>query len=191
MSTAPGTPKGKAGKGIKSVFKDKRVLYGAAGVGAIGLVVLLKKGNAPATADGSGSSGQPISPANLDSSGTDNYNAISSIGQAWEDTWNQQFQGFSSQLGDISNQLGQINGPTATQPPTTGPAVKPAGGAGHGTGPGWGWYKVKAGDSYASIEKNATVSAANLFKFNTKAALNRLTPGEWVKTRSAAGPRPS
>lgn len=193
MSTKPASPKALGKKGL-SIFKDKRVLYGVAGVGALGLVVLLRKGTGAATADGGGTAGQPISPANLDSSGTDNYNAIASIGQAWQDTWNQQFQGFSDQLGNISDQLGAINGPTAgtpSTPPGKEPTAHPSTGpAGHGTAKNWGWYQVKPKDTYATIEKKGGVSAANLFAFNTKNALNRLTVGEWVKTRSGAGPRP-
>lgn len=193
MSTTKPPAGGKPGK-KGSILKDKRVLYGIAGVGAVGLVVLFKKGGGAATADGGGTAGQPISPANLDSSGTDNYNAIASIGQAWQDQWTQAFGQFSDQLGGISDQLGAINGPTAgvpTTPPGKEPTAHPSTGpAGHGTGKNWGWYQVRPGDSYATIEKKAGVSSSNLFAFNTKNALNRLSVGEWVKTRSAAGPRP-
>jgi hypothetical protein len=191
MTSPTGTPPKGKGKGGKSLFKDKRVLYGVAGVGGIGLIVLLRKGTAPATASGDGTSGQPISPANLDSSGTDNYNAIASIGQAWQDQWTQAFGQFSDQLGDISDQLGQVNGPTATTPPpSTKPATKPTNTVGHGTAPGWGWYTVKPGDNYAKIEKAAGISWSTLLGLNGKGNLNRLDVGEKIKTRYAAGPKP-
>lgn len=190
MTSPTGTPPKGKGKGGKSLFKDKRVLYGIAGVGGIGLIVLLRKGSAPATASGDGSSGQPISPANLDSSGTDNYNAIASIGQAWQDQWTQAFGQFSDQLGDISDQLGQVNGPTATPPPVSGPAVKPTNTVGHGTAKNWGWVQVKPHDTYASLEKNNSISYQTLLGLNGAGNLNRLTVGEWIRTRYAAGPKP-
>lgn len=91
------------------LLKDKRVQLAAAAAAVLGLVVLLKKGTGDQSAAGT-SGGSALNTGTLDSTGTDSYNAIGQIGQAWSDTWNQWFQQFSDQLGGLQDQLG--GGPT-------------------------------------------------------------------------------
>lgn len=55
---------------------------------------------------------------------------------------------------------------------------------------GTGWYKVRKGDTLASIAKRFKIPVSNLFELNTKNALNRLSPGEAVRVRGRAGPKP-
>lgn len=139
-------------------LKDKRVQLAAAGAAVLGVVVLLRKGSGDASAAGSDQSGQSINTGTLDSTGTDSYNAISQLGQAWQDEWNNAFQGFSDQLGDISDQLGQINGPSApspTNPPTTLPSKTPVPGPTKKPAP-----KPAAKKTYVTATKFTTSGAA-------------------------------
>lgn len=196
MSTATtGKPAGKASGKLGALFKDKRVQIGAAGAAALGLIVLLKRGGSTPGAgesDPTGQGGSSINTGTLDSTGTDSYSAIAQLGQAWDDTWNQQFAGFQSSLTGIQGQLDQLGqAPPTTTPIGGGPATAPATGgkAGHGTGPLWGWYQVKKGDSFASIEQKTKVSDATLKGLNK--GTGHLDVGDWLKFRSAAGPRPS
>lgn len=192
MSTATVPGKPAAGK-LGHLFKDKRVQIGAAAAAALGLIVLLKRGTGTPGAgqsDPTGQGGSSINTGTLDSTGTDSYSAIAQLGQAWDDTWNTQFQGFQSTLTGIQGQLDQLGQAPPTTPIGGGPAVTPAPGkAGHGTGPLWGWIKVKKGDSFASIEKATGVSDSLLKGLNP--GTGHLDAGDWLKFRSAAGPRPS
>lgn len=127
MTATSGPPKGK-GKGGKFGFlKDKRVLYGLAAAGGLGLVVLLKNGGGTAAAaDPNGTAG--TSPSTYDSSSMDSYSAISQLGQGLSD----QLSGYTGQLNDIVTQLGAVNGPTSggtTTPVTTPPKTVGAPGA--------------------------------------------------------------
>jgi len=161
--TTTGTPpKGPAGKGGKLGFlKDKRVLYGLAAAGGLGLVVLLKKGNGDASATDPNQNGS-TGPSTYDSSSMDSYDAISQLGQGLSD----QLGGYTDQLSDILTQLGQVNGPTTggtTSPPINGgtsttlpPSKQP---------PKLGTIKPKpvpkpAAKSYVTTTKFTTASAA-------------------------------
>lgn len=132
MTATSGPPKGK-GKGGKFGFlKDKRVLYGLAAAGGLGLVVLLKNGGGTAAAaDPNGTAG--TSPSTYDSSSMDSYDAISQLGQGLSD----QLAGYTGQLNDIVTQLGAVNGPTTggtTTPPVATTPPKTVGAAGPLTG---------------------------------------------------------
>lgn len=119
MSTTGTAPKGAKGKGGKfGVLKDKRVLIALAAAGALGLVVLLKKGNTATDPNQSGAS--TAAPSTYDSSSMDSYDAISQLGQGISD----QLGGYTGQLTDILTQLSQVNGPT-TGGTTTTPVVTP------------------------------------------------------------------
>lgn len=106
-------PKGKGGK--FGFLKDKRVLYGLAAAGGLGLVVLLKKGNGDTSASDPNQNGQALQPSTYDSSSMDSYDAISQLGQGLSD----QLAGYTSQLNDIATKLGQVNGPSAGGTTTT------------------------------------------------------------------------
>jgi hypothetical protein len=124
MSTTGTPPKGPAGKGGKLGFlKDKRVMYGLAAAGGLGVVVLLKKGGGDTSATDPNQNGS-TGPSTYDSSSMDSYDAISQLGQGLSD----QLGGYTDQLTDILTQLGQVNGPSGsntTTPPTGGGVVSP------------------------------------------------------------------
>lgn len=114
MTTTAAPPKG--GKGKLGFLKDKRVLAGLAAAGGLGLVVLLKKGNGDQSATDPNQSGA-TGPSTYDSSSMDSYDAVSQIGQGISD----QLSGYTDQLTDILNQLGQVNGPSSGGTTTTTP----------------------------------------------------------------------
>lgn len=120
MSTAALPPKGGKGKGKLGFLKDKRVLWGLAAAGGLGVVVLLKKGGGDTSATDPNQSGA-AGPSTYDSSSMDSYDAVSQLGQGLSD----QLSGYTDQLTDILTQLGQVNGPTSGGTTTTTP---PAGG---------------------------------------------------------------
>lgn len=111
MKGIPGTSAGagKSGAGgtsIASLFKDKRVMIGAAVAGGLGLVVLLKKGNGDTTATDTTSQPQSYS-----SEGFDTYNAISQLGEGWA----QQLQGIQDALDNLGQQA-PVGGGSTTNP---------------------------------------------------------------------------
>lgn len=112
-------PKGKGGKGkgsLGSIFKDKRVLIGAAAAGGLGLIVLMRKGTGDQSATDSGTT----QPQTYSSGDFDTYNAISQLGSGWTN----QLQGIQDSL----DQLGQappVGGGTTTTPPSTTPTTTP------------------------------------------------------------------
>lgn len=162
------------------MLKDKRVQIAAAGAAAIGLVVLLKKGSGgTSAAAGTGTA----TTGTLDSTGTDSYNAIGQIGQAWQDTWNTQFQDFSGQLQNINDTLGGLKQPV-TPIPTKIPPINPK------QKTGAGWVFVKPGMTVDQIAARYHTTAANIRALNTSNALNRFSPGETIRIRGAAGPKP-
>jgi hypothetical protein len=165
VSTTGTPPKGPAGKGKGGklgFLKDKRVLYGLAAAGGLGLVVLLKKGGGDASASDPNQNGS-TGPSTYDSSSMDSYDAISQIGQGLSD----QLGGYTDQLTDILTQLGQVNGPTSGGGTTTSPPIN-----GGGTTsppiikkPVLGTIKPKpvpkpAAKSYVTTTKFTTASAA-------------------------------
>lgn len=103
----PGKAKGKLG-----ALKDPKMQLGLAAAVGLGLVVLLKKRQAGGGGvdDGGGSSPQSITPAVMDSSGTDMYNAIASLGQGWEND----LRDYSSKLDSLSTQVAANTTSTAT-----------------------------------------------------------------------------
>jgi len=175
-------------------FKDRRVQLAAAGAAGLGLIVLLRRGGGDASAADAGA-GQSVNTGTLDSTGTDTYNAISQIGQAWQDTWNQSFAGFQDSLTGIGDQLAQMQQPAGgtTPPPasTKVPGVYAPPPVKSTLKPGVGWYRVRKGDTLGSIAQRWNMPASKLFELNTKNALNRLSVGEWVRVRGIAGARPS
>lgn len=108
---------GKKGSGsIGSLFKDKRVLIGMAAAGGLGLVVLMRKGSAGASATDGGTT----QPQAYSSSDFDTYNAISQLGSAWT----QQLQGIQDSLDQMGQQP-PVGGSTPTTPTTPGTPAKP------------------------------------------------------------------
>jgi hypothetical protein len=168
---------------LGKLFKDKRVQLGAAAAAVLGLVVLLKKG--PAAADTTTAGSGSTNTGTLDSTGTDSYNAIGQLGQAWQDEWNTAFQGFSGQLTDINTKLGALPQPGSTTPnvPAKIPPINPKLKA------GTGWRFVKPGETVASAAKRFGVSEAMIRSLNTPNNLNRFSPGETIRIRYAAGPK--
>lgn len=172
---------------LPGVLKDKKVQIAAAAAAALGLLVLVMRGGGGATAgggaDGSGSS---LNTGTLDSTGTDNYAAVAQLGQAWQDQWNDAFKDFSDQLTDINTTLGGIKPPVTTIP-SGGTKVTPVNPA---YAVGRGWVKVKPGQTVASIAKQYHTTEAAIRSFNSANALNRFSPGETIRIRGAAGPKP-
>lgn len=162
-------------------LKDKRVQLAAAAAAALGLLVLVKRGTGGATAgggaDGTGSS---LNTGTLDSTGTDSYNAIGQLGQAWQDEWNDAFKGFSGQLTDINTTLGGLKSPLTPVPTNS------------GLKPGVGWIFVKPGQTIASIVKasGGRITEAQIRQYNSANALNRFSNNETIRIRGAAGPKP-
>ena len=154
MSTSTsGRPAGKSS--IRGVLKDKRVQLAAAAAGILGVIVLLRRGgnsDAPAGDDTQNASGTYLQPAQYDSTGTDVYNAIQSIGTAWDND----LRGFTDQLSGIQDSLDKLGQappvttpPPATTPPKTTPpktTPKPA--------------PAKPAASYVTVSKFTTASAA-------------------------------
>lgn len=164
------------------IFKDKRVQLGAAAAAALGLVVLLKKGPGSTSTDAGGGS---MNTGTLDSTGTDSYNAIGQLGQAWQDEWNTAFQGFSGQLTDINTKLSYLPQPGQVTPniPAKIPPINPK------LKPGVGWVFVKPGETVESVAKKYHTTAAAIRGLNTANNLNRFSPGETIRIRGAAGPK--
>jgi cell division septation protein DedD len=175
----PGKAAAGGGGSLKSVFKDKRVLYAAAAAGVLGLVVLMKKGNGDVSAGGDDSGGgTPIQPAQFDSTGTDVYNAIQSIGQGW----NQDLRDFTDQLGDIQDQLDKLGqAPPVTKPPVSTkptplpsvkpkpkpkPAPKPASKKVYESVSKWTAKNTPWDSTLSGIAKHYKTTVANLYKLN-------------------------
>lgn len=177
MKVKPGNIAGKLN------LKDKRVQIGLAAAAIVGLFVLVKRGGSTPAAGTEG--GQSVNTGTLDSTGTDSYNAIAQIGQAWQAQWDQQFNDFSSQLTDINSQLGQLKQPVTPipQPPAKIPPINP------NLAPGTGWRFVKPGETVASVAKKFKVSEATIRSLNSANALNRFSSGETIRIRGAAGPK--
>lgn len=97
---------------VRGIFRDRRVQLAAAGVGGVGLVVLLmRRGGAGAPAGGGQTTIQPA--AGLDSSSTDLYNAVQQLGQGWE----QDIRDLTGALKSVKDQLPKT--PTNPPPSTT------------------------------------------------------------------------
>jgi LysM repeat protein len=184
----------KIGGKFGSLAKDKRVQIGAAIAAGVGLVVLLTRKSTGATAGGgSDGSGSSINTGTLDSTGTDTYNAIGQIGQAWQDQWNQQFQDFSGQLTNINDKLGDLKQPV-TSPSggsTSGPSAIPVMALNPKLKTGQGFTIIKKGDTVASLAQKAGISVSLLKAFNPGDKLQHLGVGEAVRIRAVAGPAPA
>lgn len=168
---------------LGKLFKDKRVQLGAAAAAALGLFVLVRKG--PGAASTTEAGGGSMNTGTLDSTGTDTYNAIGQLGQAWQDEWNTAFQGFSGQLTDINTKLGALPQPGSTTPNVPGkiPPINP------NLKAGTGWRFVKPGETVASVAKKYGVSESVIRSLNSANALNRFSAGETIRIRSVAGPK--
>lgn len=140
---------------MPSVLKDKKVQIGVAGAAAVGLFVLVKRksaGGADASQDGTGTTPQTLNTGTLDSSGTDVYNAISSLGQGWEND----IREYSSGLADLSTQVATNTTSLATQNTTL---------AGLSTAVGkLGTIKAPATTTYHTVKITGKGNAANVTK---------------------------
>lgn len=171
MTTTTTPPKGK-GKGGKFGFlKDKRVLYGLAAAGGLGLVVLLKKGNGDTSATDPNQSGAASSsPSTYDSSSMDSYDAISQLGQGLSD----QLSGYTDQLTGILTQLGQVNGPS------TGGTTTTTGGTTTTTPP-----PAKTGTPVAVKKTTTKAAPAAQYAYTTKFTTSSAARGSnWKSTLS-------
>jgi hypothetical protein len=182
------------GHGLKGVLKDRKVQLGVAAAALLGLVVFLRRGGTGAAADGEGSTPQSITPAVMDSSGTDVYNAIQSLGQGWEND----LRDYSSTLTNVSTQLatntsglstlttavgklGPTKAPAGTvKPPVKTPAKTPA--KTYATVTKWGtgsWSSTISG-----IAKHYKISIGTVKKLNPKITnVNVVHVGQKVRVK--------
>lgn len=102
----------------------------------------------------------------------------------------EQYESLLALLRDIQGAPSTPTTPTTTpttgtggyNPPPLNPALK--------KGVGWDW--VRKNDTLASIAARwPGATTATLKQLNTANALNRLTPGEAIRVRAAAGPGPT
>lgn len=109
---------GAAGKVLPAGLRGNKVLLyglgGAAGVGALVLVMRKRGSSAPGGTDTSGSGATTLQPGTYDSTGTDIYNGLQNITAGWTS----QFTDLAGQLTDVQSRL---------------PAPGSAGGSGTGT----------------------------------------------------------
>lgn len=176
-------------------LKDRRVQLGIGGAAVLGLVVFLRRGAGGSGVDaGSGSTPQSVTPAVMDSSGTDIYNAISSLGQGWENDlrdYSQTLDSVQTQLATNTaglstlttqvGKLGPVKAPASTvKPPLLDKTLKT----------GQGFAILKAGDTKETIAKKYGITTAQLATLNPGGLLSHLGVGEAVRVRAAAGPAP-
>lgn len=196
---AGGSSSGSGGFKAPGWLKDRKVQLGIGGAAVLGLVVLLRRGSGSGGGvdDGSGTTPQSITPAVMDSSGTDIYNAISSLGQGWEndlrdysetlDSVKTQLASNTTGLTNLSSQvgkLGPVKAPASTvKPPTVLPLDK-------SLKTGQGFAILKAGDTKDTIAKKYGITTAQLSKLNPGSLLSHLGVGEAVRVRAKAGPAP-
>ncbi len=106
---------------VKQLFQDKRVVYGAVGVGAgAGLYVLYKKRQAGASGSSTTSTGTVASPASVDTSGQDIAQWLGQYGQNLQS----ELDAYQSQL---TSTLTQLQGLQPVNPPTGGITRSPIG----------------------------------------------------------------
>lgn len=110
------------GDSLGGLLKDRRVQVGAAVAGGVGLLALLMRSKGGGSSGGSGTIAQP---ATLNSTGTDVYNAMQSLGQGWQSD----LQGFTSQLKNVNDRLSQAPSTGAGAPPWTNWKPEKPGGA--------------------------------------------------------------
>ena len=169
-------------------FKDKRLQAGLAAAAVVGVVVLARRGGV--AGEPAGDPSPVIQPAQFDSTGPDVYNAIQSIGTAWTND----LRDFTSQLEDIEDQLGRINGPAKPTTPTKPTGTKPAPSKVLPINPklktGQGFYILKRGDTEKTVAKRAGISVDLFRALNPGGKLNRFAVGEAVRIRAVAGPPP-
>lgn len=174
---------------MPGVLKDKRVQIGVAAAAFLGLIVLLRKGGGASAITGSGDSGttpQSVSPAVMDSSGTDVYNAISSLGQGWENDLREYTSGLASLTTQVRNNTlatGAVNRSVVgliakTKPPSS--TVQPP--SKYKYVPiaqsGAAWNHTLSG-----IAKHYGTSSAALKRINTKVNFSHLTPGTRIRVK--------
>lgn len=159
----------------RALARDKKLWIGVAAAGGVGLLVFLRRGGQAGGADaaaadvaGGGGIGYP---GTLNTSGTDLAAALSN--------YSADLQGQLTEFGGtITDALKNIpTGSTPSPKPTTPPA-------------GYGWYKVKKGDSLAKIAGSYQTNMAALRKLNPDILHRPLQTGGWVRVRLHSGTRP-
>lgn len=176
---------------MPGVLKDKRVQIGVAAAAGLGLIVLVRNRNSTGTATdtGTGSTPQQFTGSGVfDSTQTDTYNAIQSLGEGWKadlQDYTSKLDGLTTQVGALGTavgQLGTVKPPSSTvKIPPVNPAYKP----------GRGWVFVKPGQTVASLAKQFNTTEAAIRGLNSANALNRFSPGETIRIRGAAGAKPA
>lgn len=159
----PGQP-GRPG-GVGGLLRDKRVLIGAAAAVGLGLVALLRRGGA---VDG----GAQIQPAaNIDSSGTDLYNALQQFNDGLTDIRDlleqQPATGTGSNPGTGTPKPVPITPP---KPPGPRPAPKPT------PRPGPSKLYTRAGTWGKSVKWSTTLSGIASHYHTSVGALLKLNP---------------
>lgn len=108
------------------ILRDKRVQIGVAAAAGLGLVMLLRsRGAGDVVSSGSGTTPQTMGNGTMDSTGTDVYNAIQSLGQGWENDLREYTSGLDSlttQVRDNTTGLASLNtavGKLGTTKPVT------------------------------------------------------------------------
>ena len=161
-------------------LRDRRVQLGVAGAAVLGLVALVRRGHGPGAGgvdDGEGSTPQSITPAVMDSSGTDIYNAISSLGQGWQNDlreYNEKLDNLSSQIGKLPQTPATGPTPPATvkpppatvKPPVKVPPKKPA--PKYTTVGKWRSGNTPWNSTLSGIAKHFNTTVGKLMKLNPK-----------------------
>lgn len=156
---------------LPAVLQDKRVQLGVAGAAAVGLVVLVRRksaGGVDASQDGTGTTPQTLNSGLLDSSGTDVYNAISSLGQGWEDD----IREYSSGLANLNTTVAGLSTQVAALGTTKAPATTT-----------YHTVKITGKGNAANVTKIASyygVSSAKLLAQPNNAKLKGLTGSKLV-----------
>lgn len=179
----------------RQLLRDRRLQIGVAAAAAVGLVVFLKRRNAGGGSDVTGNAavagGGVGNPAGLNTTGTD----LSAV-------WGNMSADLQGQLNDFAGQINDAlkNIPGSSPTPSPVPLPKPVPKPTPGTRtipelnpryrPGTGWAWVRRGDSLASFAAKNGITLAQLKALNSANALNRLTVGEALRVRGAAGPKP-
>jgi hypothetical protein len=175
---------------LPGVLRDKRVQIGVAAAAGLGLIVLVRNRNNSGTATdtGAGSTPQQFSGSGLfDSTQTDTYNAIQSLGEGWKadlQDYTSKLDGLTTQVGALGTAVGQLGTVKAPGSTVKSPPINPS----YKTGRGW--VSVKPGQTVASIAKKYNTTEAAIRGLNSANALNRFSPGETIRIRGAAGPKP-
>jgi len=188
---------------IPGFLKKRPVQLGIAGAALLGVISLVRRqSGGGGTGGGDGTTPQSVTPAVMDSSGTDVYNAIQSLGQGWENDLREYTAGLASLttqvqnntkgLADVTTALGKIKQPSSTvKPPIrTGPAVSAIPGLNKKLPSGRGFHIIKAGETWQSVSSKYGITVDTLKRLNPGGKLTHFGVGESVRVRAAAGPPP-